>query len=98
MSTTPVHAGIRFCASPLTAAGLIAGNPATAGDDVNGESGQPASEKSSGALFNPFGTVAAASHQPAVIQRHEGGDWALPLLVALLGAVFIWAMIRKLLG
>jgi hypothetical protein len=50
-----------------------------------------------GAVFNPFASVGIAVHQPAVEAPAQNGDWALPLVVALVGMVCIGVLVRKFL-
>jgi hypothetical protein len=59
----------------------------------------PSEDDASGAIFNPFASVGTAVHQPIPVEPEaQGGDWALPLAVAILGVICICALLRKLLG
>jgi hypothetical protein len=78
------------------AANALAADPALSvnADDRGGASSSD--DRADGAAFNPFASVGIAV-DPAVEAPAQSGDWALPLVAALVGMVCIGKLVRKLL-
>jgi hypothetical protein len=86
-----------FCIWLAGAANALAADPALS---VNADDRAGASSSDNlvyAAAFNPFASVGSALDQPAVEAPAQSGDWALPLLVALVGMVCIGKLVRKFL-
>jgi hypothetical protein len=86
-----------FCIWLAGAANALAADPALS---VNADDSAGASSSDNlvyAAAFNPFASVGSALDQPAVEAPAQSGDWALPLLVALVGMVYVGKLVRKFL-
>jgi hypothetical protein len=86
-----------FCIWLAGAANALAADPALS---VNADDRAGASSSDDlvyAAAFNPFASVGSALDQPAVEALTQSGDWALPLLVVLVGMVYVGKLVRKLL-
>jgi len=94
-----MNAGSRFLVYLwlMGAANALAADPAL---PINVDDQEGASSRDNvayAAAFNPFASVGTAVEQPAIAAPAPTGDWALPLVVALVGLVGIAALARKVL-
>ncbi len=80
---------------PAQAAGAVA-QPglATAGASPAVDLAQDTAGQS---VFSPFSTIGIVVHRPAILTpQSQDGDWALPVVVMLVGVAFIGALLRQL--